>query len=90
MSRAVFDAAADKELKPADYYRGKKDNTVWWKVSGTWYRMFTDGSCGHCTKDVADAFGTPDSRPIDYEPRYGAFTITINSDTTDDKGDENE
>ena len=83
MSRAVFEAVPNKGVKPADYYLSKKGDEIWWKVRGTWYRMFPDGSCGLCTKSVGDAFGTPDSRPHEYEPRYGAFTITINPDEED-------
>lgn len=83
MSRAVFEAVPNKGVKPADYYLSKKGNEIWWKVGGIWYRMFPDGSCGLCTKSVGDAFGTPDSRPHEYEPRYGAFTITINPDEED-------
>lgn len=83
MSRAVFEAVPDKGVKPADYYLSKKDNVIWWKVGGVWYRMFADGSCGRCIEDVAMIFGTPNSRPHEYEPRYGAFTITINPDEED-------
>ena len=83
MSRAVFEAVPNKGVKPADYYVSKKDKSIWWNVGGTWYRMYADGSCGQCTKSVGDAFGTPDSRPHEYEPRYGAFTITINPDEED-------
>lgn len=83
MSRAVFEAVPNKGVKPAHYYVNKKEKSIWWKVGGIWYRMFPDGSCGLCTKSVGDAFGTPDSRPHEYEPRYGAFTITINPDEED-------
>ena len=77
MDRAVFEAVSNKQFKPADYYLSKKDNAIWWNVGGTWYRMFSDGSCGACSEAITKALG---NRPHEYEPRYGAFTITINPD----------
>ena len=83
MNRAVFEAVSNKGIKPADYYLSEKDDSIWWKVGQLWYRMYPDGSCGACSEAITKALGNPDTRPHEYEPRYGAFTITINPDEED-------